>query len=119
MIREGGVYTPTASRVDLLVNTQFSTITKPMMFVVRIVASSAGSTAGGTGRTSVRFRRGSIALSEIQLDNTAIVSGGIQGAEDAELFRGQVMPGNLYLEVSSNEATIGNTPDVEWDITAY
>lgn len=119
MIREGGIQKLTTSRVDLLNGTQFSTITKPMDFVVRAAVVDA---AGGTAAdrlVNLRFRRGSIALSEVELDAESEITGGVQGAEDAEMFRGRVMPGNLYLEVSQSAAGANEGARLEWDITAY
>ncbi|MDE0032755.1 MAG: hypothetical protein OXU75_06440 [Deltaproteobacteria bacterium] len=113
MIREGGVATLTGSRVDLLAGTQFSTITQQMNFVVRCAITTG---VENSGRVQVRFRRGSIALSEVELPGDGEIAGGIQGAEDAELFRGRVMPGNLYLEVSQT-GTSGSA--LEYDITAF
>lgn len=116
MIREGGIQVLTTTRVDVLAGTQFSTITQPMNFVVRAAVTTAGATDGEV--VNIRFRRGSIALSEVAYPADVAIDGGIQGAEDAELFRGRVMPGNLYLEVSQN-ATAGTAAHLEYDITAF
>ncbi|MDE0232342.1 MAG: hypothetical protein OXN93_08695 [bacterium] len=106
MIREGGtvVIENANATEELLDGTQFSTITQAMDFVVRLVATAQTGT--------YVFRRGSDRLSQGSL---SLVANGIANAEDAEIFRGRIMPGNLYLDVTStNDATV-----VQFDITAY
>lgn len=112
MIREGGKVTPPGtSQVELLTNTQFSTITEAMDFVVRLVTLDA-SNAAEANRPTYVFRRGSDRLSQ---GSVSIVPGGIGAAEDAEIFRGRIMPGNLYLEVTPGAAAAA----LQFDITAY
>lgn len=105
MIREGGRVAIGEATKELLSGTQFSTITEAMDFVVRLVATA------GTAITYV-FRRGSDRLSQ---GAVGTVANGIPAAEDAEIFRGRIMPGNLYLEVISGTEGQG----VHFDITAY
>jgi len=108
MIREGDSGTLAAgATASLLADTQFSTITEAMMFVVRLVATQAldGSDA------SYVFRRGSDRLSQGVI---SVVAGGIGAAEDAEIFRGVIEPGNLYLDVTNG----GDANVYHFDITA-
>ena len=115
MIREGNaVTTVKGTNTNLLDMTQFSTITAEMLFVVRLVeycSSAAGTTC--VAKTSYEFRRGSDKLSQGSPTTTV---GGIGQAEDAEIFRGRIGPGNLYLEVTTPAAA---DAEIHFDITAY
>ena len=109
MIREGGILTVPSGGFDgdtnVLLQTQFSTITDPMNFVVRLINLQ-------TPDVRYIFRRGSDRMSQ---GVVSVASGGIGAAEDAEVFRGLVGKGNLYLELSGGT----NDNKVMYDITAY
>ncbi|MCY4058611.1 MAG: hypothetical protein OXG44_11480 [Gammaproteobacteria bacterium] len=113
MIREGSISSIAAgAESDLLAGTQFSTITQAMEFVVRLVSLNSANAVAADALTYV-FRRGSDQLSQ---GAASVVASGISNAEDAEIFRGEVGAGNLYLEVTNTDDA---AVDVHFDITAY
>lgn len=107
MIREGGRYTGVADTrsANLLEGTQFSTITEPTMFTVRVVATS-------TAVATVEFRIDSIVLTR---EAASVQAGGIYACEtEPVVFQGMVDPGNLFLYINNGTGT----PVYYWDITA-